>query len=295
MLVAAVGNADEASSPSPWPFASYPAALPHVIGVSALSRLGAVPAFSNRDVVYNDISAPGQDIFSTFPRALTAEHVGCVDQGYSDCGSDDYRHAEGTSFAAPQVSAAAAMLLALDPTLRPDQVAYLLEHTADDVNATNGCRTCPLGRDSFSGWGRVDVGKAIAALSGPLPQVDRYESNDDAGPNAYPIQGTFGSIKATIDFWDDQVDVYRLRLAKGQRLSARLEGPGTYNVDLILWKPGTVRVNDLRSQRLRAAQSVKPGSLEQLGYHAGSTGWYYLEVKITTPGFGPYTLDFTKT
>jgi subtilisin family serine protease len=295
VLVAAVGNADEADSPAPWPFASYPAALPHVIGVSALSRLGAVPAFSNRDAIYNDISAPGQDIFSTFPRALTAEHVGCVDQGYSDCGSDDYRHAEGTSFAAPQVSAAAAMLLALNPALRPDQVGYLLEHTADDVNASNGCRTCPLGRDSFSGWGRLDVAKAIAALSGPLPQADRYESNDDAGRNAYPISGPVGSIKATVDFWDDQVDVYKLRLAKGQRLAARLEGPENFNVDLILWKPGTVRVNDLRSQRLRAAQSVKPGSLEQLDYRAGSTGWYYLEVKITTPGFGPYTLDFTKT
>src|SRR5438105_4992231 len=295
VLVAAVGNADEANSPSPWPFASYPAALPHVIGVSALSRFGAVPAFSNRDVIYNDISAPGQDIFSTFPRPLTAEHVGCVDQGYSDCGSDDYRHAEGTSFAAPQASAAAAMLLALDPTLRPDQVGYLLEHTADDVNATNGCRTCPLGRDSLSGWGRLDVAKAIAALSGPLPQADTYESNDDAGPSSYTVTGQSGTVNATVDFWDDQIDVYRLYLSKSQRLTAKLAGPANTNTDLVLWKPGTQRVNDLRSQRLRAAQSAKPGSLERFEYRAAASGWYYLEVKITTPGFGPYTLDFTKT
>ena len=58
LLVAAVGNGDEAFS-QPWPFASYPAALPHVIGVSALTRSGNVPDYSNRDLVYNDIAAPG--------------------------------------------------------------------------------------------------------------------------------------------------------------------------------------------------------------------------------------------
>ena len=66
LLVAAVGNGDEAFS-QPWPYASYPAALPHVIGVSALTRSGNVPDYSNRDLVFNDISAPGSGIFSTFP------------------------------------------------------------------------------------------------------------------------------------------------------------------------------------------------------------------------------------
>jgi len=46
----------------------------------------------------------------TLPRALTRDNVGCADQGYSDCGPADYRHPQGTSFSAPQVSAAAALL-----------------------------------------------------------------------------------------------------------------------------------------------------------------------------------------
>ena len=71
VLVAAVGNADEAYS-EPWPYASYPAALPHVIGVSALTRSGNVADFSDRDAVFNDIAAPGAGIFSTFPAAITA-------------------------------------------------------------------------------------------------------------------------------------------------------------------------------------------------------------------------------
>jgi len=111
VLVAAVGNADQAPE-TPWPYASYPAALPHVIGVSALARDGSVPLFSDRDQIFNDIAAPGEDIYSTLPRALTKQTPACVNQGYSDCGPDEYRHADGTSFAAPQVAAAAALLLA---------------------------------------------------------------------------------------------------------------------------------------------------------------------------------------
>ena len=42
LLVAAVGNSDEAYA-TPWPYASWPSALPHVIGVGALTRSGSVP------------------------------------------------------------------------------------------------------------------------------------------------------------------------------------------------------------------------------------------------------------
>ena len=82
VVVAAVGNSEEVP-PRPWPFASYPAALPHVLGVSALARDGSVPAFSNRDKIYNDIAAPGEAIVSTFPLALTAGAKECTEQGYS--------------------------------------------------------------------------------------------------------------------------------------------------------------------------------------------------------------------
>jgi subtilisin family serine protease len=293
VLVAAVGNGDEAPA-TPWPFASYPAALPHVIGVSAFGRNGSVPPFSNRDRIYNDISAPGQDMFSTFPRDLTALRPTCPDQGYSDCGSDDYRHPEGTSFAAPQVSAAAALLLSLAPALRPDQVGALLEHTADDANASNGCVACPLLRDSYTGWGRLDVVKAIGSLGGVLPPADQYEANDDAGLHAHTVFGRTGRLDATLDYFDDQIDVYRIHLEKNQRITANLAGPSGSNVDLVLWKPGTQQVNDLRTQRLRAAQSVRPGAREQVAYRAAVAGWYFLETKITSPGYGPYTLTFSK-
>ena len=68
VVVAAVGNGDEAPT-TPWPYASYPAALPaRHRRRRARQATASVPAFSNRDPIFNDIAAPGEDIFSTFPR-----------------------------------------------------------------------------------------------------------------------------------------------------------------------------------------------------------------------------------
>jgi hypothetical protein len=296
VLVAAVGNSDQAPS-SPWPYASYPAALPHVIGVSALARDGSVPAFSNRDAIYNDLAAPGQDIFSTFPLDLTAEQPGCAEQGYSSCGPPEYRRAEGTSFAAPQVSAAAALLLAMRPTLRPDQVATLLERTADDANEATGCRRCLLDRDPLSGWGRLDIAAALEALRADrIPSRDRFEANDDAGSSAARLWGSARSISATLDYWDDQIDVYGIHLSRGQLLSASVVGPPAADTNLALWKPGTRRVEGLSVRiGLRLRLSAGPGAAERVAYRARRPGWYYLEIKLSTPGSGPYRLDLTKT
>ena len=294
VVVASVGNSDQAPS-TPWPYASYPAALPHVLGVSALGRDGSVPLFSNRDTIYNDLSAPGQDIFSTLPRTLGVR-PGCADPGYSDCGPDDFRHAEGTSFAAPQVAAAAALLLAADPELTADQVTTLLEHSADDVNATTGCRRCPLLRDSLSGWGRLDVAKAIGALAGPLPARDRYETNDDAGSHAPKIWGRSRELTATLDYWDDPLDVYAVKLAAGTTLAARVDGPADANVSLELWRPGTLTV--LAPGRFlgdRLARAARPGSVERVVYRARRGGWYFVAVRIAQGGFGQYTLSISKT
>ena len=178
LVVAAVGNADSAPS-EPWNYAGYPAALPHVLGVSSLNRDGTVPNFSNRDFRYVDIAAPGEDIFSTLPRALTlSSRPGCQLQGYSDCGPMEYRRGEGTSFSAPLVSAAAALLFATDPGLQADQASTILTRTAVDSDRDTGCLRCYTGRDPLTGWGLLDVNSAVRALDNPLPAPDRYEAND---------------------------------------------------------------------------------------------------------------------
>jgi subtilisin family serine protease len=293
VVVAAVGNAEQGAI-KPWPYASYPAALPHVLGVSALARDGSVPLFSNRDKIYNDIAAPGAGIVSTMPLEMTAPFKECLDQGFSTCGPEEWRKGEGTSFAAPQVSAAAAVLLAERPDLHPEQVTALLTETARDVNAATGCQACPPRRDAYTGWGRLDVTAALRQLGGVIPPRDRYEPNDDAGDDAAHLWGRTRRIEATLDFWDDQNDVYAIRLRRGQPVFASLRGPAGTDTNLILWQPGTKRVDDLGSLALVARQSARPGPREWLSYRAPKTATYYIQVKLGSRGSGTYKLSIVK-
>jgi stage II sporulation protein D len=295
VVVAAVGNGD--STPrTPWRYADYPAALPHVIGVSAIGQSGSVPRFSNRDAVFNDLAAPGQSLVSTLPRKLTAPQAQCVPQGYSPCGPADYRDGSGTSFAAAQVSAAAALLLAARPDLAPDQVATVIERAASDANSSTGCPGCPLGRDALSGWGTLDVTAALQALALPLPTADRHEPNDDAGSRAATLYGTDVTAQATLDFWDDQTDVYRVKLRAGDRLKAVLRGPQRSETRLALWRPGTEHVEGLSPSihRRRVAQSSQTGPNQVLSHWIDRSGWYFLQAKMTKPGSGAYTLRIEK-
>jgi subtilisin family serine protease len=289
VVVAAVGNSDEAYT-TPWPYASWPAALPHVIGVGALTHSGNVPDFSDQDPVFVDMTAPGVGIFSTFPKGIG--QPGCADPGYTSCANGDYQSPEGTSFSAPQVSAAAAVLLGLDPSLTNSQVTRILERHTDDVNASNGCSQCPVGRDKLSGWGRLDVTKAVDFLnSGTLPPADQFEPNDSA-PQAYPLWGSHANFAATLDFWDDPVDVYRVRLEAGQRLHLRVAaGWSNAAVNLTLWRPGT---KSLHGRTGLVDWTARPGATQKLSYPAAHGGWYVVGLRIKRHGQGRYTLQLTK-
>jgi serine protease len=285
IVVAAVGNSDDAYT-TPWPYASWPAALPHVIGVGALNRSGDVPDFSDEDPTYVDIAAPGVGIFSTFPKLLTSALPKCAPQGYTDCASGDYRQPEGTSFAAPQVSAAAAVLLGLNPALTPSQVTTILERSTDDVGPANVCggSPCPAGRDKFSGWGSLDVAKAVAAASpgSPLPPSDHFEPNDSVS-QAHRLRGPRPVVGATLDYWDDPVDVYRVKLARGQRLLARVRARPAVNLIL------------RRGSKRELAHAAGAGQKQHLSYRVRETGWYYVEVRIARAGAGRYTLRLKET
>jgi subtilisin family serine protease len=290
LVVAAVGNGGDAPS-MPWPYANYPAALPHVLGVGAVGRTGDVPEFSNRDKALVDLGAPGEDIVSTLPYSVTAEQGTCADQGYSLCGPRDYRSGRGTSFSAPQATAAAALLLSLRPRLTAAQLSWALTRNADDMSSATGCDACRVGRDALSGWGRLDIAASVDAVgSTRVPAADLLEPNDDAGSSAGTVWGRAKrSLRASLDYWDDSRDVYRLYVRGGRAVRATLSGPA--GVRLALWRPGTDRLA-LSSARQRVAQSTRRGAVERLAYVVprGRGGWYYLQAWLGRPGAGPYTL-----
>jgi len=137
LIVAAAGN-DGADGP-----ASYPAAFPEVLSVAALDRDSNVASFSTSGP-YIDIAAPGVQIFSTTWQRL---------QG------DGYESADGTSAASPQVAGVAALVLGRRDALTADQLADVLRLGADDVDAP--------GPDERSGYGRVDLQRALALVDDP--------------------------------------------------------------------------------------------------------------------------------
>lgn len=286
LVVAAAGNADEAPS-SPWNYASWPAALPHVIGVGALTRSGGVPEFSDRDPTFVDIAAPGVDIFSTFPSVLTAPQQGCRAQGYTDCAGAGFTHPEGTSFAAPQVSAAAAVLFGLDPALTDSQVATILERSADDVSSSGGCADCATGRDRYTGWGRLDVQNAVTAVeAGTILARDKSEPNDSPS-QAATLTWRSPRVKATLDYWDDPVDVYRIRLQKGAGLAAKAHAEWrNAKVHLFLLDP---------AGDVRAGRAGTPGPRQHFFFRAPRAGWYYVELRASRRGGGSYALILRKT
>src|SRR5207237_954782 len=101
----------------------------------------------------NDVAAPGVDMIGDVPLSRNP---------------NGYEKQNGTSFSAPIVSAAAAWVWTVRPTLTASQIANVLRRGARDIG--------PAGFDSASGWGIVDIPASIAA---PAPPTDPGEPNDD--------------------------------------------------------------------------------------------------------------------
>ncbi len=111
----------------------YPAHYANVVSVGATDENDLKADFSTWGKV--DVVAPGTDIWS--------------------CSGDIavYTALSGTSFSAPYATGALAMILLKNEAILPERAINILEQTADDVDV--------LGRDSKTGWGRVNLYRAL--------------------------------------------------------------------------------------------------------------------------------------
>lgn len=143
--------------------ASYntPSNCPGVIAVAATNSIGGKASYSNFGPTVA-ISAPGGDSFAGFDGIELLTNLGT--KGPTD---DAVYLANGTSFAAPMVSATVALMLAVAPTLSADQIRAILTSSAKPFPAGSTCTTAKCGA------GIVDTHAAVqAAQSGGAPTAN---------------------------------------------------------------------------------------------------------------------------
>jgi subtilisin family serine protease len=138
VVIAPTGN-DNIAVASPASLDNY------VLAVAATDHNDARWVFSNYGFEV-DVAAPGYQIFTTYPVALSG-------------GSLPYRFQDGTSLAAAHVAGLAGLILSLKPGLTPAQVMNIIRYSADDVNSA-----LYKGKDEFIGWGRINMEKALVPL-----------------------------------------------------------------------------------------------------------------------------------
>ena len=159
LLVAAAGNGHRYGDPP-----EYPAALLQPAGsngtpgrglsVGASNRSGGRAAFSNAGSTVT-LAAPGVQVLGAVARGSALGFVPALLPG-STAGA--YGYGSGTSYAAPQVAGAAALVWAANPTLSAAEVAAVLRRSASGGGVWN----------PDTGFGVLDVANAVA-LAGANP------------------------------------------------------------------------------------------------------------------------------
>lgn len=144
LIVAAAGNHSGTAKMYP---AAYAAGRAHVMAVSATTALDTIALPCSNYNSYVTIAAPATNIVS-----LRA-------------GGGTFTQPCGTSAATALVSSAAAMVSARFPTLSAAAVRARLTSTADDVEAR--------GRDQFTGYGRLNVQRALWSGAGAITTAAR--------------------------------------------------------------------------------------------------------------------------
>ncbi len=256
LVVAAAGNDGDGTNEL-----TFPASTPHVLTVAATDEQNRVAPFSSRSR-YVDLSAPGENI--TVASAL--------DQSWD---AED-----GTSFAAPLVSGAAAWVWTARPDLDASQLFEVMRRSATDLGT--------VGRDDATGYGLLSV---PAALAYPTPVSDTLEPNDDT--EYVRVGGTYYTglpvltsrlkpsavLAARLAVTEDPRDLYPVFVPAKGRITVRTTTAGA--VDLAFWSRNTSTVTEASPGKDRLAKSTTKGSTETVTYrNPGAAVTAYLAVTL---------------
>lgn len=152
VFVAAAGNSASMLE-------SYPAAYEKVFSVSAVDGAGALATYSNYGD-WIDLAAPGGDASRDGNADGRSDMVSSTSAALvNGTAQETYIGLQGTSMAAPHVSAVFALMKNLSPTLGYEQLNDMLRAG----KLTCGRDNCP--KTAELGWGLLDAGKSVLAAS----------------------------------------------------------------------------------------------------------------------------------
>ncbi|MGD8190297.1 S8 family peptidase [Brevibacillus ginsengisoli] len=188
VLVAASGN--EGSQ------VAYPGAYPTVISVGAVNEKN-IPIYQSNYGNELKIMAPGWNIFTT-------------KMGGS------YGTVKGTSAAAPQVAAAAAMILSEHPNYSPLDVRQLLYYTATHLGGKSW--------DPKTGYGLLNVNIAVRTS---VPDDISEPNNSRSTAKAFPIETQLRAVlnaRDTVDWYYTDIP-YEGKLTLESRVQTNSDAP----------------------------------------------------------------------
>jgi serine protease len=263
VVIVAAGNENQNASNS------NPANCAGVVTVAATNRNGARAPYSNYGTVV-DVAAPGGDANGYILSTLNA--------GTSSPGADNYAGYQGTSMATPHVAGVAALMLAKNSALTPDDIEAKLKSTARPFPGT--CTSC--------GTGIVDAAAAVAAATGTTPPattMSETESNNTISTaNAIATAGTTvsGNLSASTD-----TDYFVVQLPAGKTLTATLtQGSTTNDYDLYIY-------NSAGTQLTSSTNGAGATDTASVVNNGTTTASAYVRVKYYSGGTGSTNGKYT--
>jgi hypothetical protein len=264
--------------------ADAPGAYPHVLTAGSGTPAGGRDGFSNSGP-WVDVLSLANDITVPTPKSVC---------------SSGYALVKGTSYAAPALAGAAAMIQAAKPGLRPQQLFDLVRHAATDVGLT--------GWDPDSGFGFLNVADNIAAATPPLlgNEVDDDVMFAKLKPVVPLKLGKAKLIQDSESAAKDNTDVFRIQLKKGEGISANLTTKtqnAYFSISLLDRTAGPLDMtNDVTKHILKDSGGLSPTPF--FSKRVKKTGTYYIAVETpdtlqdsvdeTTPTDQPYTLKLKR-
>ncbi|USQ78187.1 carboxypeptidase regulatory-like domain-containing protein [Ornithinimicrobium faecis] len=197
-----------------------PGSFPMSFGVGATDVNDQIAAFSSRgpvtwdgeEIIKPDVSAPGGQIFSTWPRNL----------------GQDYNTISGTSMAAPHVSGAVALLLSASPDLTIDQIWETLEGTARVEDHMGEVPNNNYGHGIIDTYAATSVvahsGRLTGTVTGPEGPLEATVSVDggdfevvsDPATGSYAVTVPTGGAEVSVSAFGYLTETFTIEVGVGE-------------------------------------------------------------------------------